>query len=414
MNVFLQSVESYIENAAKILSLTKEEIFLLKKPKDILEFELAIKSKDGKEKKFQAFRVQHNNNLGPYKGGIRFHPQTDLEEVKALAMLMSFKNAIANLPYGGAKGGITVNPKELSQEELKELSCEFVRKFFSFIGPNKDIPAPDVNTNPQIISWMAEEYSRIAGKWTPAAFTGKSLEKGGLEGRDEATGFGGLIILEKILGLQSPKKLTVAIQGFGNVGEHIAQLLYDKGYKIIAVSDSKGGVFAREGLNIPLVSKCKREKGMVSHCYCIGSVCDYRGNGKISNNDLLELDVDILIPAALENAINENNTGKIKAKIILEMANGGLTYKAEQILTKKKVLIIPDILANAGGVIGSYLEWQQNLKDEHWQKKEVFGKIKEILDKAADNLIKTQKKYKVSLKQAAFVMGIGKIMDKEL
>lgn len=412
MNPFLQSVERYIENAARTLSLKKEEIFLLKQPQNVLEAEIIIKGQDGKEKKFNAYRIQHNNKLGPYKGGIRFHPQTNLEEVKALAMLMSFKNAVVSLPYGGAKGGVAVDPKQLSEEELEELSREYVKKFFSFIGHDKDIPAPDVNTNPQIMAWMVDEYSRLAGKWTPASFTGKPLEKGGLKGRDEATGYGGSVILEQFRYFVSPDILTVAIQGFGNVGEHIAKLLYDKEYKIAAVSDSKGGVFAREGLNIPLVSKCKREKGMVSHCYCIGSVCDYRGNGKISNDDLLKLDVDVLIPAALENAINENNADEIKAKIILEMANGAVAFKAEQFLSKKGILVVPDILTNAGGVIGSYLEWLQNLNNEHWQKEEVFGKIKATMEKAADDLAQTQKEYNISLKQAAFVLGLKRLLSR--
>lgn len=419
MNVFLKSIESYITEAAKKLSLDKKKISLLKKPQKTLQFDLIIKGSAGQEKKFKSYRIQHNNNLGPYKGGIRFHPQTDLQEINALAILMTLKNALVNLPFGGAKGGVEVDPKQLTKQELESLSREFVRKFFSYLGPKKDIPAPDVNTNPRIMAWMVDEYSKLAGKWTPAAFTGKPLDKNGSEGREEATGFGGVVVLEsffkKIRSLKNQinQPPRVAIQGFGNVGEHIAQLLFKKGYKIIAVSDSRGGVFAPQGLNIPLVSKCKKEKGMVSHCYCIGSVCDYRGNGKITNEQLLALKTDILIPAALENAITGKNAQNIKAKIILEMANGALSFKAEQILFKKNVLVIPDILANAGGVIGSYLEWRQNLTDERWTKKEVFDKIKKILNRATVQLIRAQKKYKFSLKQTAFILAIDKIFKRQ-
>ncbi len=410
INQFLQSVERYIESAAQILSLKKEVVFSLKQPQNIFKKEIIIKGDDKKEKKFPAYLIWHNNKLGPYKGGIRFHPETNLEEVKALAMLMSFKNAVASLTFGGAKGGVKVDPKQLSEKELEELSCQYVREFFDFIGPHKYIPAPDVNTNAQIMAWMVDEYSRIAGQPMPAAFTGKPIEKGGSEGRDEATGYGGSVILERFSQNLNSDILTVAIQGFGNVGEHIAQFLFEKGYKIVAVSDSKGGVFAQAGLNIPLVSKCRRLKGMIAHCYCIGSVCDYSGNGQISNDDLLKLNVDILIPAALENVINENNVDDIKAKVVLEMANGAVTFNAEQILSKKRVLVIPDILVNSGGVIGSYLEWQQNLKNEHWDKKRVLSEIREMMKKAADDLVEIQKQYKVSLKLAAFILAIKKLL----
>ncbi len=410
INQFLQSVERYIESAAQILCLKKELVFSLKQPQNIFKKDIIIKGDDKKEKKIPAYLIWHNNKLGPYKGGIRFHPETNLQEVKALAMLMSFKNAVASLPYGGAKGGVKVDPKKLSEKKLEELSRQYVREFFDFIGPHKYIPAPDVNTNAQIMAWMVDEYSRIAGKPMPAAFTGKPIEKGGSEGRDEATGYGGSVILERFSQSLNSDILTVAIQGFGNVGEHIAQFLFEKGYKIVAVSDSKGGVFAQAGLNIPLVSKCRRLKGMIAHCYCIGSVCDYSGNGQISNDDLLKLNVDILIPAALENVINENNVGDIKAKVVLEMANGAVTFNAEQILSKKKILVIPDILANSGGVIGSFLEWQQNLKNEHWDKKRFFSEIKEMMKKAANDLFEIQKQYNVSLKLAAFILAIKKLL----
>lgn len=414
MNIFLRSVEQYIEYASKILSLSREDFLLLKEPQNILQFSLTIKGDDSTIKKFLAYRIQHNNFKGPYKGGIRFHPEMDYSEALALATLMTLKCALINIPFGGAKGGIAVDPKELSERELEKLSRAFVKKIFPYIGPNKDVPAPDVNTNTQIMAWMSDEYSRLAQKYEPAAFTGKPVNQGGSEGREEATGFGGVVVLERLLDEQNLDKsnLTVAVQGFGNVGEHIAQMLFKKGYRIVAVSDSRGAIYAPEGLNIPLVVKCKKEKGMISHCYCIGSVCDYSGNGKISNEDLLHLPVDVLIPAALENVINKKNAKNIKAKIVLEMANGAVTFNAEEILNQNNVLVIPDILANAGGVAGSYLEWQQNLKNEHWQKEEVFVKIKEILEQATKDLIKNQKQYKTSLKKSAFILAIKRILNK--
>jgi glutamate dehydrogenase/leucine dehydrogenase len=414
MNPFLISVENYLSEASKILSLSNQQFSSFKKPQNILESEIIINGNG--QKKFKAYRIQHNNVRGPYKGGIRFHLESNLDEVLALAILMSLKCAVGNIPFGGAKGGVAVDPKKLTEAELEELSRAFVRNFFPYLGPQKDIPAPDVNTNAQIMAWMVDEYSKLAGIWTPAAFTGKPIDKGGLNGREEATGFGGVVVFEHFLlnfgALINKKKqdITFAIQGFGNVGEHIAQILYDKGYKIIALSDSKGAIYAADGLNVPLVSKCKKEKGMISHCYCVGSVCDYSGNGKMTNEELLSLPVDVLIPAALENVINKENASDIKAKFILEMANGAISFEAERFLTKKGVLVIPDLLANCGGVVGSYLEWEQNLKGEQWDLNKTFSHIESILTKASQDLFQVQKEYNVSFKQAAFILGMQKII----
>lgn len=392
-------------------------------------------------KTFAAFRAQHNRARGPYKGGIRFHPEVTRDEMKALSFWMSIKCAVADIPFGGAKGGIAVDPKTLSQRELEELSREWVRAFAPHIGPDRDVPAPDVNTNPQIMAWMMDEYKkctalfvkdkgqrlRVKGQtnvnslspWplalSPsrfAAFTGKPVELGGSQGRDEATGFGGVVVLQALLaklrlrdkgqGIKEeqtisdltfpsafiphplaliPKlpnrnqEISVAIQGFGNVGYWFAHHADQLGLRIIAVSDSKGGVYVPEGLNPKLTLKCKQEKGHVAGCYCAGSVCDLKSGRAITNEQLLQLPVDILVPAALEHSITEKNAGKIQAKIVFEMANGPTTPDADRILADRNILVVPDVLANAAGVTGSYFEWVQNRMGYYWTKEEVLTKL---------------------------------------
>jgi glutamate dehydrogenase/leucine dehydrogenase len=351
-----------------------EDLFkILEKPQREIKVYLPLKRESGEIEIFEGYRIQHNNFLGPYKGGIRYFPEVNEDEIKTLAFLMTIKCALVGLPLGGAKGGIKVDPKILSEKELENLSREYVRKIYDFIGPDKDIPAPDVNTNAKIMDWMTDEYLKISNSKDiklKATFTGKSIQNDGSEGREEATGKGGEIILERFvekMNLQKP--LTVAIQGFGNVGYNLAKFLYQKGYKLVALSDSKGGIYSEEGFNPELVMECKKEKGTISGCYCVGSVCDSNLGRDISNEELLELDVDILIPAALENVITKENADRVKAKIILEMANNPLTEEADEILNKKGVIIIPDILANSGGVTVSYFEMLQNLNNENGAKK---------------------------------------------
>ena len=328
---------------------------------------------------------------------------------------MTIKCALVNLPLGGAKGGIKVDPKTLSEKELENLSREYIRKIYDFIGPDKDIPAPDVNTNSKIIDWMVDEYLKISNsndKKLKATFTGKSIENDGSEGREEATGKGGEIILERFvkkLNLQKP--LRVAIQGFGNVGYNLAKFLYQKGYKLVALSDSKGGIYREEGFNPELVMECKKEKGMISGCYCVGSVCDLRLGKDITNEELLELDVDILVPAALENVITADNADKIKAKIILEMANNPLTDEADEILDKKGKIIIPDILANSGGVTVSYFEMLQNLNNEKWVKEKVFEELEKYLTKAFDEVWEIKEKLNISLRKASFILSLKRIYE---
>ena len=397
--------EKSVEKIFKILEKSQREIkvyLLLKRDNDQIEI-------------FEGYRIQHNNFLGPYKGGIRYFPEVNEDEIKTLAFLMTIKCALVNLPLGGAKGGIKVDPKTLSEKELENLSREYIRKIYDFIGPDKDIPAPDVNTNSKIIDWMVDEYLKISNsndKKLKATFNGKSIENDGSEGREEATGKGGEIILERFvkkLNLQKP--LRVAIQGFGNVGYNLAKFLYQKGYKLVALSDSKGGIYREEGFNPELVMECKKEKGMISGCYCVGSVCDLRLGKDITNEELLELDVDILVPAALENVITADNADKIKAKIILEMANNPLTDEADEILDKKGKIIIPDILANSGGVTVSYFEMLQNLNNEKWVKEKVFEELEKYLTKAFDEVWEIKEKLNISLRKASFILSLKRIYE---
>jgi Glutamate dehydrogenase/leucine dehydrogenase len=406
---------------------------------------------DGQIKVFKGWRIQHNSALGPYKGGIRFHPETVREEVQALATLMSIKCAVAGLPYGGGKGGVAIDPKKLSSAELERLSREYVKKIAHFIGEDIDVPAPDVNTNPQIMAWMIDEYQKIKGYQSRATFTGKPVSMGGSLGRTEATGRGGVIVLKALMekaryqnffssigaasqsrGPKSQKNLisspsysdlTIAVQGFGNVGYYFAKIAAEQGFKVVAVSDSKGGIIKSkvksqkskinelEGLDIPLVMECKKEKGTLSGCYCAGGVCDTKGGTTITNEELLELPVDILVPAALENVINEKNMKNIKAKVIVEMANGPVTEEAYEYLNKKGVVIVPDVLANSGGVTVSYLEWVQNKAGYYWSEEEVNSKLEVMMKKAFEAIWKKASEKKIPLKQAAFEVAIERIVE---
>ncbi|MFA6098920.1 MAG: Glu/Leu/Phe/Val dehydrogenase [Patescibacteria group bacterium] len=410
------------ENVLKGLKKTTEQLGLdknwfkkLSTPDKVIERQLNIKLDNGQDKSFHGYRVQFNNARGPYKGGIRYHPQANLDEVKTLALLMAVKCAVANIPMGGGKGGITVNPKELSAGEIERLSRAWVRGFYEDIGPQKDIPAPDVYTNPQIMTWMVDEYSKLAGQYTPAAFTGKPLDKGGSEAREFSTSMGGFYAvreLTKKLGLK-PEKTRVAVQGFGNVGYHAAQILHEHGYKIIAVSDSKGGILVEDGFTPEHVMRVKKEKGVLVGAYCEGSVCDVIDHKKITNEELLELDCEILIPAALENQLTAANAEKIKAKAVVELANGPTTPEADQILRQRGIKIVPDVLANSGGVVVSYFEWLQNLKNEHWPEKDILDKLEKIIIKEFNNIWLISETKNVDLRTAAFMLGIGRIIEAE-
>jgi len=413
----LESAQALIKKTAEKMKLDEETIKRLIEPEFAHEFFLTVTMDNGKKKVFKGWRIQHNSALGPYKGGIRFHPETVREEVQALATLMSIKCAVAGLPYGGGKGGVTVDPKKLSKMELERLSRAFVSKISHLIGEDVDVPAPDVNTTPEIMSWMIDEYQKIKGYKSPATFTGKPVAMGGSLGRTEATGRGGLFVLkaliEKLKGstpfsrkqlngksllekVSSPQ--TIAVQGFGNVGYFFAKLAHESGFKVVAVSDSRGGVYNKDGLDPVKVMEYKKKKGQVD---------GYSGK-KVTNEELLTLPVDILVPAALENVINEKNMKNIKAEIIVEMANGPVTEEAYEYLSKDTI-IIPDVLANSGGVTVSYLEWVQNKAGYYWTEKEVNDKLKVMMDKAFEAIWKKSVEKKIPLKQAAFEVAIERI-----
>ncbi len=402
-----------IEKAARILKLDPGLLDQLKQPKRLMEFSIPVKMDNGRIRVFTGYRVQFNDSRGPFKGGIRFHPDTDLNEVKALSAWMTWKCAVADIPYGGAKGGVTVDPKTLSSAELEQLSRGWVRAIYRYLGPDTDIPAPDVYTNATIMNWMVDEYSHLTGQKQLAAFTGKSLDNGGLAGREISTAMGGLYViraLSKKLNL-TPSQTTVAIQGFGNVGYHTAQLLFKEGYKIVALSDSKGGIYSKQGASMDPenIWKTKNSEGKITGCYCIGSVCDCENYTAITNEQLLELPVDLLIPAALENVITEANASRIQAKAIVEMANGPITPAADELFAKRKITVVPDILANAGGVTGSYLEWLQNRQNETWTEAQTFEKLEPIMVKAFDTVWNTAQKHHTDLRTAAYLVALDRV-----
>ncbi|MFH2118460.1 MAG: Glu/Leu/Phe/Val dehydrogenase [Candidatus Paceibacterota bacterium] len=380
----------------------------LSEPDKVLKTELAITMDDGSTQKFTAFRAQHNNARGPYKGGIRYHQQVSEAEVKALSTWMTWKCAVTGIPYGGSKGGIIVNPRELSISELERLSKAYARWLADKIGPWVDVPAPDVNTTGQIMAWMVNEYQQALGEKNLiqenplATFTGKPLELGGSQGREEATGLGGMFILQKLAKALklSPKTTTIAVQGFGNVGFWFAKHAASKGYRVVAVSDSKGGTYVKGGLD-PVKALAYKKKH--------GSVTNF---GKpLTNEELLELKVDILVPAALENVIDKENASKIKARAIIEMGNGPTTPEADEILAKNKVLLIPDVLANSGGVTVSYFEWVQNLQGYYWTHQEVTSKLQPLMEKAFDEMWAAKEKHQVDGRMATYVTAVQRVVD---
>lgn len=399
----LDTARAIIERSGKKLGLTNKEIDELIKINKEHVFEITLDN----GKKFDAYRVQHSNKRGPYKGGIRFHQDVDLDEVRALATLMSFKTAAVGLPLGGGKGGITVNPKDLDDKELEELSRKYAKHLTPHIGPNKDVPAPDVNTDSKIIDWMVSEYEAITGETNKASFTGKSIPKGGSLGRDAATGRGGVIALRELLKHLnlSDKKLTYAVQGFGNVGSYFATIAEDEhpNWQLVSASDSNAAVYCKDGLSAKMLDNYKKQKGRFK---------EYKTNNVkiISNKDLVGLDVDVLVLAALGDAITSVNMQNIKAKYIVELANGPVNEVAHHYLVAKNKVILPDIIANAGGVIVSYYEWVQNCKQEKWPEDKVNQKLEECMADAVNELYITSKIQKVSLKEAAFINAIKNLL----
>ena len=371
----------------------------------------------GKNVNITSYRSQHSNKLGPYKGGIRFHKDVSKDEVMALSLWMSLKCAVANIPFGGGKGGVTIDPKNLTELELEMLSRAYANAFYQHFGYDKDVPAPDVNTNSKIIEWMVKEYVLLAktdDRKTYASFTGKPVRLHGSPAREISTGYAGVVVLTELLKKLElkPENLTVAIQGFGNVGLHFALEAEKRNLKIVSVSDSKGAIINTEltPLDVNLVDSCKRKQGYLAGCYCKGGVCDLAKGRVITNEAMLELPVDILVPAALENVINADNMKKIKAKIIVEMANGPISTEAYEYLSKNDVIIIPDILANSGGVIGSYIEWLENTEDKKSSLEDELKLLTETISKAFENVWKTSIENSVPLREAALLTALQKLI----
>jgi len=398
-----------LEKVAGMLKLNESEIDILTVPKRTFIFSFPVIMDDGKTRIFTGYRIQFNNARGPTKGGIRFHPEVDLEDVKTLAFLMTLKCAVLNLPFGGSKGGVIAAPDKLSKGELERLSREYIREVYRFIGPATDIPAPDVNTNPQIMAWMLDEYEKITGRHSPGFITGKPVELGGSAIRDISTALGGTFVLREIMnesmkefGIKQHSK--VVVQGFGNVGMNIAKLLYEQKYHIIAVSDSTIGVYNENGLDVSEIIEYKRINK---------SLRGFKNVKEITNEEILKLECDVLVPAALHDQITNENADEVKAKIILEMANRPLTPEADTILEKKGIIVIPDILANAGGVVVSYFEWVQNSMNYYWTSEEVLQKLESYMITATKEISKTSKNFKCSMRDAAYISAINKILYAE-
>ncbi|MEX2704343.1 MAG: Glu/Leu/Phe/Val dehydrogenase [Candidatus Freyrarchaeum guaymaensis] len=404
-----QNVLSQLDKTAEIMNLDHNIHNFLRRPQRSLEVSIPVRMDDGTIQVFEGFRVQYNYARGPCKGGIRYHPSVTFDEVKALAALMTWKCAVADLPFGGAKGGVVCNPKEMSMGELERLTRRYAYMILPIIGPEKDIPAPDVHTDEQTMAWIMDTYSMITGYSVPGVVTGKPLEVGGTKGRSYATGKGVMFITRRALEYYGIpiKGATVAIQGFGKVGSHAAQFLVEKGCKVVGVTTMDGGLFNPDGLDIPKllahVRSGKRfsefEDKNVEHVPSVDK----------ANKQLFSLDVDVLLPAAMENQITHENANDIEAKIIVEGANGPTTPKADEILIDRGIPVIPDILANAGGVVVSYFEWVQSLQAFLWSEREVNVRLRDLMLKAFDEVFSIHEKEKVDLRTAAYILAIKRI-----
>ncbi|MDK2594337.1 Glu/Leu/Phe/Val family dehydrogenase [Pseudoalteromonas obscura] len=393
---------------ANQLNISKDTLQALSQPLCTLTCYVSIRKDNGKTAYFNAYRCHYNNLLGPTKGGIRFHLDVDQSEVEALALWMTLKCAAVNVPFGGAKGGVAVDAKSLSALEIERLSRAYVRAMADFIGPDTDIPAPDMYTNERIMGWMMDEYQTITRCKSPSAFTGKPLIFGGSSGRDTATGTGAFLCIEALaskLDWQRNKK-TVAVQGFGNGGAQCAKLLQQAGYKVVAVSDSQGAIYAEGGLDIKSIEFKKLHSKQLQAVYCEGSVCELIEHTKLSNQALLELDVDILVPAAIAGVITQSNAAQIKAKTIVEIANGPISAKADVILKAKNTLVIPDILANAGGVIVSYFEWCQNRQGMQWSEDKVAKKLSEYIHNTFEKAWSLHADGNLDMREAVYALAL--------
>ena len=424
-----ETAKQQLDAVAERIGLKKGIQKMLRKPQRELTVNFPVKMDDGTIHVFTGYRVQHNTTRGPSKGGIRYHPGVTLDEVRALSMWMTWKCAVVNIPFGGAKGGVICNPKVMSQKELENLTRRFASEISIIIGPEKDIPAPDVYTNPQTMAWIMDTYSMNKGYSVPGVITGKPISIGGSLGRNEATGRGCMFTIREALKdfeyrVLPPNlctntgngnecdgddekcyridKATVAVQGFGNAGTVVANLLQDKGAKIIAASDSKGGIYNKDGFDV---------NELIKHKNSNGSVLGFEGCEEMGNKDVLELKCDVLVPAALENQITEENADNIKAKIVAEAANGPTTPEADEILFEKKIFMIPDILANAGGVTVSYFEWVQSLQQLFWNERDVNVQLREIMTRSFADVLKISKKQNCDMRTAAYILGVNRVSE---
>lgn len=390
--------------AAEHLNLDPGIYEVLKHPKRALIVSLPVKLDNGEVAVFSGCRVQHSDARGPFKGGLRYHPDVTLDEIKALAMLMTWKCAVVDIPYGGAKGGVCCNPKDMSSSELERLTRRYATMILDLIGPYRDVPAPDVYTNEQTMAWIMDTYSLFKGYSVPESVTGKPIILGGFKQREEATSMGvAFCIREAVKHLQmNVKESRVVVQGFGSVGWNLARILHEQGYRIVAVSDSKGGIYNPGGIDPLKVSDHKNRTG---------SVLGYPDSKHVTNEELLELPCDILAPAALEDQIRKENADKINAKILAEGANGPTTPEADKILLEKNVFLIPDILANSGGVTSSYFEWVQNLMRERWSEQEANSKLEAMMIKAFEDVYETSQKRETDMRTAALVLGVGRVAE---
>jgi glutamate dehydrogenase (NAD(P)+) len=398
------NAQRQFDNAAEILNLSPGLRAVLREVRRELIVRFPVKLDNGSLRVFEGYRVQHNVTRGPAKGGLRFHPATDLDEVKALAMWMTWKCALTNLPFGGAKGGVAVDPRTLSHRELERLTRRFASEISVLVGPDSDIPAPDVNTTPEIMAWIMDTLSMEAGYSIPASVTGKPLDIGGSEGRPSATGRGVTIVaLEacRTLGID-PHGSTVAVQGFGNVGSISALLMHEAGFTVCAVSDISGGIYSPAGLDVPALLEYRKKDG---------EIASYPGTEPVSNTDLLELPVDVLVPAALENQITARNAGRIQARLIVEGANGPTTPDADAILERRGITVIPDILANAGGVTVSYFEWVQDLQSLFWEEGEINRRLEKIMQRAYAQMVEQAKAHGVSMRLGAYLVAVKRVAD---
>ncbi len=392
-----------LERAQQFAQIDSEALALLERPTAILEVSIPVRMDSGKLEVFTGYRVRHDDTRGPAKGGIRFHPGVTLDEVKALAFWMTCKCAVVNVPFGGGKGGVIVDPKRLSWMELERLSRGYMQAVADFIGPDTDIPAPDVYTNATIMGWMMDEYAKIRRRREPAVITGKPIPLGGSLGREDATGRGGYYCIKELERMRqwSPRNVRVAVQGFGNAGQSVALLLYNDGYRVVAVSDSRTAIHDDDGLDIPALIQRKRKEGVLAA----------EGAVTIGHEDLLELDVELLIPAALENQIRLDNAERVRANVVVELANGPVTDEADEVLYRRNVLVVPDILANAGGVTVSYFEWVQNRQCDTWTLETVHERLRRMMTTEFKTIYQFMTTHNIDMRTAAYAQALKRIGD---